>query len=73
MQKVKLTQEEKELVKEIQELNRRANLLKMEGNKKVSDFFYLLSKRKIGNYKADWGKGEIYELSFEEIQLNNDK
>jgi len=66
MKKIKLTQEEENLFKELQEIKRQLAVLGKKGDKVNADFWYLLTQRVPGNYTADIFKGEVYELSFEE-------
>lgn len=66
MKKVKLTQEEENLVKEIIEVTRSTTVMMKKKDKLYADFWYLLTQRKSANYEMDGNTGDVYELSIEE-------
>ena len=67
MKKAILTQEEKENIKEILELQNKAGSLKLEIDKKIADFWYNFQSRMGGgSYVLDSQTGEIWEQTFKD-------
>ena len=68
MKKIKLVQQEEELLSKVTELNRKSQLFKIEANKEMANFWYVLNGRTGGgDYIYNNLENCIYERSFEEI------